>query len=177
MTIQVEAPTALRFERETCSRCHGCGEHSYCEMYGRTCFKCAGSGQMLTKRGAAARRWMNEQNLIAARNVIVGMRIKAFGLTITVRSIETGVDRGSSLRDGVMVKNSDGLEIRGQSNGIVCDFDTEFQLIRSREDQIELLTRAIAYQNSLTKMGKPRAMRENVNMPSNLGGSLAESAD
>jgi hypothetical protein len=162
MTNQVETLTALRFERETCSRCGGSGRHSFCEMYRDTCFKCAGSGQMLTKRGATARRWMNEQNLIPARDVTVGMRVKAFGMIITVRSIETGVDRGSSLRDGVMVKSPDGLEIRGKSHGIVCDIDTKFQLIRGREDQIELLTRAIAYQNSLTKAGKPRASQKEV---------------
>lgn len=159
MTHEVPANTPLRFERETCSRCHGCGEHSYCEMYGRTCFKCAGSGQMLTKRATVARLWMNSQNLITARDVTLGMRIKAFGMTITVRSIKSA-DRGSSLRDGIMVKNSDGLEIRGQSHGLVCDLDTEVQVIRSREDQIELLTRAIAYQNSLTKAGKPRASQK-----------------
>jgi hypothetical protein len=32
-----------------CSRCGGCGNFSYCQMYGTTCFKCGGSGKTATK--------------------------------------------------------------------------------------------------------------------------------
>jgi hypothetical protein len=32
---------------DTCSRCHGSGNYSYCQRYGTTCFKCGGSGKTL----------------------------------------------------------------------------------------------------------------------------------
>lgn len=155
MTITATAAPALRFERETCSRCGGCGEYSYCEMYGRTCFKCGGKRETLTRRAQVAAKWMNEQNLVPASEVQIGMRIKCMGITITVREIEAA-DRGSSLKEGVMVKNPDGLRFTGQSHGLIVDLTTMVQVIRSQDDQRALLARAIEYQNSLTKEGKPR---------------------
>jgi len=146
---------ALRFERETCSRCGGCGEYSYCEMYGKTCFKCHGKRETLTKRAQIAAAWMNQQNLIPAREVQLGMRIKALGVTITVREIECA-DRGSSLRDGIMVKNPDGLAFRGQNHSLIVDLDFQVQVIKSQDEQRVLLARAIDYQNSLTQEGKLR---------------------
>ena len=41
----------MRLETEPCTRCGGTGHHSFCQMYGTTCFKCWGSGLQLTKRG------------------------------------------------------------------------------------------------------------------------------
>jgi hypothetical protein len=32
------------FPVETCGRCGGCGEYSYCERFGTRCFGCSGSG-------------------------------------------------------------------------------------------------------------------------------------
>lgn len=54
----------LVFEQETCTRCGGCGQHSYCQQWGTVCFKCAGSGRQLTRRGRAAsaayQTWLEE---------------------------------------------------------------------------------------------------------------------
>ncbi len=41
------------FERETCSRCGGSGEHSYNPRDGYVCFKCGGRCVTLTKKGKA----------------------------------------------------------------------------------------------------------------------------
>lgn len=41
--------TKIRYETETCSRCGGTGNYSYCQMHGTTCFKCRGTGKQLTK--------------------------------------------------------------------------------------------------------------------------------
>ncbi|VVB52868.1 Uncharacterised protein [uncultured archaeon] len=50
--------TKTIFETETCGRCGGSGRHSYCQMYGDTCFGCSGSGKRYSKRGqAAGDRW------------------------------------------------------------------------------------------------------------------------
>lgn len=46
--------TTITYETETCSRCGGCGQYSYCEMYGTTCLKCRGKGKQYTRRAAKA---------------------------------------------------------------------------------------------------------------------------
>ena len=34
---------------QTCGRCGGCGQYSYCQAYGTTCFQCSGSGKVSQK--------------------------------------------------------------------------------------------------------------------------------
>ena len=46
----------LRFERQTCTRCGGSGEYSYCQMHGTTCFGCSGTGKQTSRNGRARRR-------------------------------------------------------------------------------------------------------------------------
>jgi hypothetical protein len=143
------------FETETCSRCGGCGEYSHCEMYGKTCFKCHGKGRTLTKRAAVAVAWASQQNLIPAATVEVGMRVKALGVTITVRTIEPGC-QSKSMVNGVWIDNPQHLSFRGVEHGFQVQPDTMVQVIRSHEDQIAQRLAAIEYQNSLTKAGTPR---------------------
>jgi len=40
----------------TCNRCGGCGQYSFCAMYGSTCFGCGGSGMVAPKLTAALYR-------------------------------------------------------------------------------------------------------------------------
>lgn len=47
--------TKILFETKTCGRCGGSGHHSYCTMYGNTCFGCSGSGKVYTTAGKAAK--------------------------------------------------------------------------------------------------------------------------
>lgn len=148
------------FETETCSRCHGGGEYSYCEAYGRTCFKCHGKGRTLTKRAQVAHAWEQKQNLVLASEVTVGMRIKALGITITVRTIEPGC-QSKSMVDGVWVENERHIAFQGQAHGVQVLPTSEVQNIRSHADQVALRLQAIEYQNSLTKTGKP-AKRERI---------------
>ncbi len=44
----------ITYERETCTRCGGGGEYSYCQRYGTTCFKCGGKGTTLSRRARSA---------------------------------------------------------------------------------------------------------------------------
>lgn len=69
------------FETETCSRCHGSGSYSYCADYGDKCFKCAGSGKTLSKRGAAAKAYLEKLCTIPAKEVKLGDRVAATGIT------------------------------------------------------------------------------------------------
>lgn len=46
--------TRITYETETCSRCGGCGQYSYCEVYGTMCLKCHGKGKQYTRQSAKA---------------------------------------------------------------------------------------------------------------------------
>ncbi len=52
--------TKITYQTESCSRCGGCGEYSYCQMHGTRCFKCGGNGKQLTRAGSRARKAINE---------------------------------------------------------------------------------------------------------------------
>ena len=67
------------FESEVCSRCGGSGHYSYCQMYGTTCFRCAGRRITLTKRGAAAQAYFTALCSKPASEVKVGEVVKVCG--------------------------------------------------------------------------------------------------
>lgn len=64
------------YDKETCGRCGGTGEYSYCQTYGRRCFKCGGQKMQLTRAGkkakAVAEAWKAEHAVIRAGDVTVG---------------------------------------------------------------------------------------------------------
>ena len=53
----------LKYHRETCSRCGGTGQYSYCSAYGTMCFKCNGSGNQISKIGSKTKQFA--ENLIS----------------------------------------------------------------------------------------------------------------
>src|SRR5437762_14173208 len=65
------------FETVTCGRCGGTGHYSYCERYGTTCFKCAGQKVVYTNRGAMARAYFESLLSLKAKDLEVGMKVKA----------------------------------------------------------------------------------------------------
>lgn len=69
------------FELEVCSRCGGGGKYSYCQEYGDKCFKCHGTGHVLTKRGAAAKAFYKRLCTVPAASIVVGDYIEATGFT------------------------------------------------------------------------------------------------
>jgi hypothetical protein len=148
----------LRFEREVCTRCGGCGRFSYNQIDGDRCYGCDGTGQKLTKRARIAADRMKAQRIVAAGSIVVGQRIRALGWTFNVRSIEQDATSTSkSLRDGVWIDNPPYISMTGEKASIRLFADTEVELIPSKAEQIEQLRAAIEYQNSLTKAGTPRA--------------------
>lgn len=62
----------ISFETMTCSRCGGTGKYSWCEQYRDVCFKCHGSGQVFTKRGAAAFHVFSESMRVEVSSLKVG---------------------------------------------------------------------------------------------------------
>ena len=60
------------FETAVCGRCGGCGQYSYCQMHGTTCFGCSGKGKIYTKRANAAMEYARTLRTVKASEVQVG---------------------------------------------------------------------------------------------------------
>jgi uncharacterized protein YuzE len=126
------------FEKEVCSRCAGTGQHSWCQMYGSRCFKCNGLGETLTKKGAAARAYLDKISEVKASELAEGDLIVDYGAKRVVKSV--------SILDGKTVIETSRVTFDTSS-------DTLFVTYRDRASKIK---EALAYQESLTKTGKPR---------------------
>lgn len=159
--------TANRLERETCPRCGGSGQYSYCQMYGRTCFKCAGRKEVLTKRGTAATAYLKALRSKPASELKVGDRVYHDGLVVpgavcdkaawtTVIEIRAGVAE----LDGGRVVNGEVIPAEIVVVTERCTHHTtaatRFRVWVSKEHEAETLAAAIAFQATLTKAGKPR---------------------
>jgi hypothetical protein len=161
-------------ERETCSRCGGTGRMPFA-VYGGICFKCGGQGFALTKRGAEAERYLRELRSVPAQNLKVGQLIRVDSLTmsgaslryfatissITVVTAETATvfsvqPDGSRLPCGV---GHIRLETNSPKFGVHVNELAPDHLVRvglTAEQKAETLAKALAYQDTLTKQGKPR---------------------
>lgn len=147
------------WEQITCSRCGGSGQHSYCSQYGTTCFKCGGRKRVLTARGAAAVTWLAEQRKTPVTDLRVGMRVKMSGYRkpLTIQAIEPSLSYSIS-------RDADGGEIRRYYTNLVfapLTFSTlpesTVEVVPVTEDaRVAQVRAAIAFQNTLTKAGRPR---------------------
>lgn len=154
------------FETETCSRCGGTGEFSYCQMYGRTCFRCGGKRITLTPRGAAASNYLKELRSVPAAEIKIGDRIKFPMITMggqsytkiaTVYRVRREFNRGASLINGVMVDYEVvGIVVETTVGGMHANHATPVYRVDSPEVQRGQYAAAIEYQATLTRAGKPR---------------------
>jgi hypothetical protein len=141
----------LKFERQDCTRCGGSGRYSFNLMDGDRCFGCAGKGVTLTKRGAAAQKWMRERMEVAAEFVKVGDRVRLRGFaTFTVREIVHEATGSISLKN-----NGQGMKNFCWSAGP----SARVQLVLAPEDHVKLLTEALEYEATLGVSGKPLKRR------------------
>ena len=60
------------FEKETCSRCGGCGKYSYNQIHRDMCYGCYGKGTRLTKKGSKASEYFKELLLVDNTDLKVG---------------------------------------------------------------------------------------------------------
>ena len=145
------------FEIETCSRCGGSGEYSYCEMCGSTCFKCGGKRVVYTKRGSAAVTFYTELFKVTAGEIKVGDWMGPIdprgGKKAQVTSVESIELKGSS--NGVPYCEQ-GVRISTLQGSLICGLDYKVMKMATAEVIAERLAKAMEYQASLTKMGKPR---------------------
>lgn len=146
------------FEREVCGRCGGCGRYSYNQIDGDRCYGCNGTGERLTKRGAAARAWYEAHFKITVADVKPGMRIKAMGTTFTVGVIEPSTMTGYSVVDGVKIpfKPQTHLSTADRKYGMTAGADFEVLEIPTAERNAEVIAAALEYQATLTKAGTVR---------------------
>lgn len=157
---------ATLFESEACSRCGGSGHYSYCQMYGTTCFKCAGRKIVLTKRGAEAQRYFTERCSKRAADLKPGDKVYYDGLfgkagwseVIEVRAGDAARDGGSVLPDGT-VKAAE-LIVETKLCKHHTSADAMFRVAQSKEDRAAKVAEALAYQETLTKSGKPKASKK-----------------
>lgn len=142
----------LLFESETCTRCGGTGKHSYCQTYGDTCFKCHGQKETLTKRGQEAQRYYRESCKIKVEDVKVGDFVRCGRDQGIVQEIRETIQKGASLKDGVMVPY--------ESKAIIIKLPKlSIQMLVGGNVEVpskELKLKALEYQEKLTKKGELR---------------------
>jgi hypothetical protein len=151
----------LLFESATCGRCGGSGSYSWCQMYGSRCFKCAGAGVTLTKRGAAAQAHFTELCSSRIEDLKVGdtIRCEAYYPAGMVRywgrvtELALTPDVNGHLR--VTTTN----DKRGQMSHHVFA-GTKFRVAQSAEAKQAKTAEALAYQATLTKTGTVRKVKK-----------------
>lgn len=151
------------FEAVTCTRCGGSGNCSYNQMYGTRCFKCGGAKRVYTKRGAMALHYYNELLSVPASELKPGMKIREMrGLSGQLSWITlTTIDDNSVTRSHGAIINGEcvysGLNIHadGWTYGAVPP-DQKFRIAHTAEVKRAAREKALDYQDTLTKSGKPR---------------------
>lgn len=150
----------LKFERQDCTRCGGSGRYSFNLMDGDRCFGCAGRGITLTKRGAAAQRWLKEKRQVEVSTLKVGDRIKSGGLVFTIQKITQETHCSKSMVNGVWVDNPPALHLHGKTTGYVVGPTSKVELQpRTNDELIAQLTEALEYEATLGVSGKPLKRR------------------
>src|SRR5262252_1659148 len=140
----------LLFENVPCSRCGGSGHYSYCQMYGTTCFKCAGDGAVLTKRGRAAQMFLNQSRKRKASEFKVGDSFLLEGVPGFIKSewIKlTAIEVGANGTLNFLGTNKTGQE-QGL-NGLTAE--TEVRKAWTKEEKKAQAAAALAFQATLTK--------------------------
>lgn len=164
-------PTQI--ERETCSRCGGTGRMPFA-VYGGVCFKCGGQKFVLTKRGAEAERYLRELRSRPARELGVGQVIRVQSITMSgasfsyfapITELEIVTPETSSMKaliDGVWQQTDVGqvkittTSAKFGSHVFHSAPDAMVRVGQTAEQKAETLAKALAYQDTLTKQGKPR---------------------
>lgn len=144
----------LLFESQTCGRCGGSGSYSYCSMHGSRCFGCGGLGEKLTKRGAAAQAFYRASASKPAGEFVPGDLIQLIGVTMGGGTY-TAFERVTSVTidgDKCVIES----ERKGQKASLHTSVSAMYRRGLTAEEKQDLVAKAKAYQETLTKLGKPR---------------------
>lgn len=160
------------FEKETCSRCGGCGQYSYNQVDGSRCYGCGGKGERLTKRGAAASQFFRNSCMVELGSITIGDIIEVEQMSADCRSrlrYFSPVVEISEVREIAKSKNFAtgewepiyGITVSTEhakygKSGIVAKPDHMVRKGQSAEDRAAKIAAALEYQATLTKTGAPR---------------------
>ena len=138
--------TLIKYDSEPCTRCGGTGQHSYNPMDGTRCFKCRGSGLQLTKRGKAAKAFAD--NLLDVPVEKAGERTFQFtGFARRYNGCTAELERSDDIKTRY-------FQIMSRSGEIICCAGEGIRVrLHPTPQEVEEI---LAYQDSLTKAGKPR---------------------
>ena len=138
-----------KLETETCSRCGGSGHFSYCQSWGTICFRCKGRKLTYSKRGAAAALYLESLRKKPANQFQPGDLLYVEGIPGFTKSKFYKVL-------SVWMKIADRCEMVIECDGYVYHSDPETMLRKgcTAEEKAETLKQALAYQATLTKLGK-----------------------
>lgn len=141
--------TTVKFENEVCSRCGGTGRFSYNQVDGSRCYGCNGTGVKYTKRGAAAHELYIKLLSKPASEIVAGEKIYCDGI-----GAGWYVVKSAKVLDSGMVDFDFG---QGKGlNGRRCNGSEIIRYAHTNEEKAAKLAKALAYQETLTKTGKPR---------------------
>lgn len=167
----------LGFEIETCSRCGGTGHYSYNQMDGTRCFKCHGKKVVYTKRGRAAFDLYEAQFRKPLGEFRVGDLMRCEELTNNGMAayrffapvVEVSEEKVYAFKLNPATGKCDipvlGISVvcehpkRGR-NGMTGPTSMMVRFGASAEQKAAALEKALAYQASLTKAGKPMKIKK-----------------
>lgn len=144
-TLQTpNADLTADFETKSCPRCGGCGRYSFNPMTLDRCFKCGGAGVVFTARGRAAYDFWRNLRMTKAQDLQVGDKIWDAGISKGQWRTVTGIEVSGS-------------EVEVQTQRMTFRGFGEFvRMSRTDEESQAKKAQALAYQQTLTKAGKPR---------------------
>lgn len=162
----------MGFEKQTCTRCGGSGKFSWNAKDGDRCFGCGGSGETLTKRGAAAAKFYRESVTVPVTQIQVGDLIAETAVTMgggvystKVRVVELIAEHenGYSVVNGEKVPNVYigfvAETAKGEKIRSYVFKDTTVRKYFPKEENDQKISAALAYQETLTQAGTPRKVR------------------
>jgi hypothetical protein len=154
---------STEIETTVCARCGGSGKFSYNAMHGDRCYGCRGTGKVYTKRGKAAAAYLSSLREIPIQDFKVGdlFQVNAGPLSSKtvfskIVSIEflPGIDVGY-----VSYPDEPCFRIKTANGSGLIGFLKSHPTHRkgfTLEEKQEQFRQALAYQDTLTKEGKPR---------------------
>lgn len=134
------------FETVECGRCLGSGRYSYCSMYGDRCFGCNGVGVKFTKRGQAALGFYTALLSKPLADVKVGDVVKLDDRKFR-RIVEIAPD---TLNAGRTIFRAEGFAFHTTVG------EQMVRVAATADEKAAAIEKALAYQETLTKAGKPR---------------------
>lgn len=157
--------TAQNFESKPCGRCGGSGNHSYCQMYGTTCFECRGKGKVYTKRGSVASQYMKSLRTVKASEVQTGWLIYVGpsplggykpGWHVVTAAGPSDCKAWSTAPDGSKIEHSYILIETEKAGGQNVFPDSNVIAVAHKNALAATRAAALQYQERLTKAGIER---------------------